>query len=128
MHRLPTPLRTWHPGAALIALVATATLCACSAVQLVGSDDGFSYLEISCTPPDASIYVNERYLGEVNRWRGGVVPLKPGEYRVELQRDGYYPYQLDLTLKPGRMARLELDMIQEVSELDDDDDDDTPTP
>ena len=103
---------------------------ACSAVQRVDdlSTNTRSYLEIECSPPDASVCVNGGYMGDVDGWSGGIIPLKPGLHRIELQHSDFFSYQFDLTLLPGRMASLKLDLIERALELDDSDADTSTDP
>lgn len=78
-----------------------------------------AFLVIACEPPDASIYVDDEYIGDLHRWRDGTVPLPPGEHRIALQREGFYTYRIDLTLKADRMTRLTLELVREVKTLED---------
>lgn len=78
-----------------------------------------AFLVIECEPSDASIYVDGEYVGDINRWRDGTVPLPPGAHRIALQREGFYTYRIDLTLKADRMTRLTLDLVRKVKSLDD---------
>jgi len=100
----------------LFFLIMVNPLVGCTAVQRV-NDHQRSLLEIECSPSDASVFVDDTYLGEVDRWRGGVIPLRPGKYRVEVQHDDYIPFQLDLTLKSGRMTTLKLDLIAQTAKI-----------
>ena len=107
-------LRPWGLRAGLGALLLP--LWACYGLQPTpqGPED-LSLLEISCEPPDAEIHVDDRYMGTLQQWRGGVVPLKPGAHRVEVSREGFLPYRLDLRAETGRRYHLQLDLIRDVA-------------
>ncbi len=99
-------------------LSAAALGLGCSAVQFVGDDPASkrSMLEIDCEPAEAILSVDGQPIGVVMQFRGQPVPVESGKLRVELSHDGYYPYLLDLDARPGRVYRLELDLIRNLDE------------
>jgi len=83
---------------------------------------GLGYLEVDCSPRDATIVIDGEQRGNLALWRGGVVPIDAGHHRVEIVHAGYFPYQFDLDVEAGRSVRLGLDLIKEIEDLDDLDD------
>lgn len=102
-----------HPIWAILAL------CVGCATLSDGAAPETGYLQVECTPPDASIYVDGEHRGNLALWRGGVVPIEAGRHRVEIVHVGYLAYQFDLDLRPDQMIRLGLELIKDIEELDD---------
>ncbi len=86
----------------------------CYSTQNFGEQREGAYLEIDCTPKDAEIYVDDRYMGIIAYWRKSTVPVRPGARRIQVLYEGYYPYLFDLNAKPGQIYRLKLDLIPDV--------------
>ncbi len=64
---------------------------------------GIIYLKSQ--PSGASIYLNGKMLPDVTPAR--IEELKPGEYRVELKRDGFYPWQKEMVVRPNMVTRAD---------------------
>lgn len=94
------------------------SLVACTAVQTVPDTGELALLEIDCQPPDAEIWVDGRFLGAITEWRGGIVPLSPGEHRVKITADGYYAYRMDIQAVQGRSYKLALDLVADLESED----------
>ncbi len=94
-------------------------LTACSAVQTRVGPGDVALLELDCQPSDAEIWIDGQYVGKITQWRGGIVPLTPGDHRVKIAAEGYYPYRRDLTAKSGQSYRLALDLVPDLESEDD---------
>lgn len=88
----------------------------CSAVEPVADPHtgGESYLRLDVEPSTAEIYLDGDYHGTVDRWRGGVVPLQPGDRRLELRADGYVTQRFDLEVGEGRELTLRVQMERDI--------------
>ena len=91
-------------------------VAACSGIQPIDdpADSDESYLELEVEPETAEIYVDDDYQGTVDGWRDQVVPVEPGERRIELRAEGYITQRFDVEANEGRWvtlrARLEPDI------------------
>jgi hypothetical protein len=99
-------------GAVVLAVALGVT--ACAAVQTGAPREELALLEVDCQPADAEVWVDDHYLGKITEWRGGIVPLPPGEHRVMITADGYRAYRRDLSAKSGRSYRLALDLVPDL--------------
>lgn len=101
-----------------VALVGLA-LASCSAVQTL-PEQRVALLQILCQPADVEISIDEEPMGELLRWRQHTLPLRPGARRVEISREGYYPYLMDLQAEPGRQYTLTLELVPRPWTLEED--------
>ncbi len=98
-----------------LVLASVCLLASCSGVQSISDGPGqVALLRVDCEPPDAEILIDEQPMGSLSRWRGSTVPLRPGKHRVEITREGYLPYMMDLNAEPGRMYDLALDLLRDM--------------
>lgn len=107
--------------------VIIALFAGCSAVQPMAEPDDQSYLELDVEPPTAEIYIDDDYSGTVAGWREQVVPIAPGQRRVELRAEGYIAQRFDVDVGDGRWLTLRVRMepvIDGPGAGDNDDDDD----
>lgn len=52
-------------------------------------------------PPDATVTIDERYLGSLAIVRRRGVALPPGRHRITVERSGFFPYDKLLEVKEG---------------------------
>lgn len=90
----------------------------CGAVQFVSDDPQSSQalLVIDCKPPTAMLTIDDKPLGPIAGWRDNTVPVAPGPHQIEVSHEGYLTYLFDLDAQPGRLYRLELDLIRNLEE------------
>jgi hypothetical protein len=62
-------------------------------------------LSLRSTPSGASLYVNGKLSAELTPAR--IEELKPGTYHIEVRREGFYPWQKDVTIRPNMVTRAE---------------------
>lgn len=60
---------------------------------------------IRSQPSGAGIYINGRILPDLTPAR--IENLKPGTYRVEVRREGFYPWQKDLVVRPNMVTKAD---------------------
>ena len=99
----------------LALLLALALALACSACLGGGPSStpprpsGPVPLQISSDPPGVELFLDGRYMGELERWRGGVLPVPPGQHRLELVRKGYFPLKRMIEVGPeGKSLKARL--------------------
>lgn len=87
-------------------------------------------LHLHVSPAHTEVYIDERYHGEVAKWRDGVIPLVPGDHRVELRAAGHIAERFDVRMHDR--GELTLDVVLEpeltLPSQDDDSSDLPPTP
>ena len=64
---------------------------------------------IRCEVADAELWVDDRFVAEVGRLRGGI-SLSPGAHRLELRHDRYHTHyeELEVTARERRTLSIEL--------------------
>ena len=75
-------------------------LLACGAASPSASHPAPAILLVRAPVPDASVWVDEKLLGEVGALPGGV-ELRPGDHRVEIRHDRYHTRYFLLKLASG---------------------------
>lgn len=74
-------------------------------VRLVPVRQPLAYLEVTTNVPDVEVRANGELLGRTPL--DTPFSLKPGEYVLELVRDGYVPWRKRVALEPGHKLRLD---------------------
>jgi hypothetical protein len=105
-------------AAVLKVAVLGVVLAACSAVQTIDDEGDYALLSVDCRPPGAEVWIDEEYIGRISDFRGGVMPLRPGQRRVEIVDEGYYPHRMDMEVHGGRSYRLVVDLLPKLESLD----------
>lgn len=92
-------------------------LTACTAVQPIADKPATNKtaVELHVQPERAEIYVDGEYRGRVEGWRDGILPLEPGDHRLELRADGYIDQRFDLTVESGETHTLDVTMEPSLS-------------
>lgn len=62
-------------------------------------------LYINSNPAGAAIYLNGHLFSDVTPAQ--VEELKPGAYKVEVRRDGFYPWERELVIRPNMVTRAD---------------------
>ncbi|MCB9522268.1 MAG: hypothetical protein H6702_02680 [Myxococcales bacterium] len=80
-------------GAALAACLAA---CGGGVIQRVDElpppPPGQAFLQIRCEPNDVAVHVDDRYAGQLDGYRQGVLRVAPGKHRLTLRKPGHYPW------------------------------------
>ncbi len=66
---------------------------------------------LSCNVADAEVWVDERFIGQVNLLRGGF-PLAPGLHRVEVRHHLHHTQYIELELQAKERRALEVELIR----------------
>jgi hypothetical protein len=73
--------------------------------------DSTAQLRLSVKPDDAAIFVNDAYVGHVQRFGGrGGMRLSPGTYRFTIALPGYQPFNTELTLRSGQTYEIKTEL------------------
>ncbi|MCA9537542.1 MAG: PEGA domain-containing protein [Myxococcales bacterium] len=102
---------------ALIGLALVASACGGGVVQRVGDlpppppDAGL--IQIVCDPPDADVYIDGHYRGQLGGYREGVIRLPRGHRRLSLQKPGFYAWYGELDAADTTL-RFEVRLVREV--------------
>jgi len=70
-------------------------------------------LQVVCNEPEASLWLDDRPLGQVSRWADGG-PVPAGFRRVTLRHPDYYPFYAEITLEPGGKVVLEAELRRQL--------------
>ena len=70
-------------------------------------------LAIQVSPPDASLFLDGQYAGEIDRYAAARVPVHVGVRRVKITRSGYYPWYAILKIAP-REHSLTVQLVREI--------------
>ena len=68
-------------------------------------------LRVAGTVPDASVTVDDEYIGALAYVQKHGVALPPGQHRVTVERAGYFPWDR-LVEAEGTVIRLEVEMVK----------------
>lgn len=97
-------------GRGAATLVVATALAGCGASARAPSRSGDAVVRFTCNVPEASLFVDGRYLAPVGLLRGGVA-LSPGAHRLELRHDDYLPRFFELTLAAAEKRQLEAQLF-----------------
>ncbi len=76
-------------------------------------------LRLEIEPSDATIWVDDQYLGQANGWLEGTLRVPVGVRRLELQAEGFMTQRFDIAITTHEEVILRLAMQPELEDLDD---------
>lgn len=85
-------------------------LSACGGASRSASTSRDAVVLLDCNVPDASLFVDGRFLAPVSLVRGGIA-LSPGVHRLELRHDAYLGRFLQLNLLPAERIRVDAQLF-----------------
>lgn len=96
---------------AAVAAVAVVVAAACGGTKRdpARPDADDAVVRVRTTVPDASLWVDGRFIGPIGGLRGGFA-LEPGKHRVELRHDEYWSHYEELDLAPRQQVQLDIEM------------------
>lgn len=115
MSSSPKRLRiiAWNRSVALRGIAGvfllTALLAGCAGIQRV-EPQARGTLRFSGEPRDALIEVDEVHLGPISMFEKKGLLLLPGEHRIIVRREGYFPAYRIVTVSAGEVAVLEVEL------------------
>lgn len=105
-----TPLRAFAAAISVSLACAAITASACGGAQRGEDSSRDAIVRINCNVPDASLFVDGRFLAPVSLVRGGIA-LSPGAHRLELRHDAYLGRFLELTLAPAERRTIDAQLF-----------------
>ena len=82
-------------------------LAGCSGIQTANEEGApESYLEFDVEPKTAEIYLDDDFQGTVEGWHRQIMPIEPGQRRLELRAQGYISQRFDVDVDPDRWLTL----------------------
>ena len=74
-------------------------------------------LRLAVKPVEAAIFVDDVYVGHVNRFKGrNGMRLSAGTYRLTIALPGYQAFETELTLHAGQTYHIKTDLAEEALE------------
>jgi hypothetical protein len=74
-------------------------------------EDSTARLRIEVEPEEAAIFVNQTFVGHVDRFNGRRgMRIAPGTYRVTVALPGYEAFQTEISLRAGQTYEIETDL------------------
>jgi hypothetical protein len=68
-------------------------------------------LRLAVKPSEAAIFVNDSYVGHVDRFGGRAgMRLAPGSYRFTIALPGYQPFNTELTVRAGQTYEIKTEL------------------
>jgi len=93
-----------------LAPLAAALLLAAGCIHQPRAAVSMKVVRHAKTPPDASVTIDEEYIGPLRYVAARGVRLPLGPHRITVERAGYFPF--DATVQAGRdPIRLEVELV-----------------
>lgn len=67
---------------------------------------GDTFIELDVEPSDATIFIDDEYMGTVDGWHHRMVPVEPGVRRLKIDADGHIAQRLDVDIDRGRTVTV----------------------
>ena len=91
------------------ALIVALAACGARQTDVNAPREGDAIVKITSTVPDASLWVDGRYIGTIGALRGGI-SIAAGTHRLELRHDDYFSRYAELTVRAKEHRALALDL------------------
>jgi len=75
-----------------------------------GAERGEAHLRLDVSPPDAAVYVDDRFMGTAQSLEADGIPVSAGRHRVTVARPGYRDRQVEVNLTRGETERVEINL------------------
>jgi PEGA domain len=69
---------------------------------------------VKCNHPKATLYINERIVGSLNRPKGLRVGLTPGTYRMVVRLPGYFTRYVNLKVRADEYQKMTVLLRREL--------------
>lgn len=96
----------------IIACGACGAACGPSAHRPPAGPPPSGVVQLRCTVPDATIWIDEALVGLVGDIPKGGIRLTTGAHRIELRHERYHTRYIDVTLAPGELRRIEVTLAE----------------
>ena len=61
---------------------------------------------VASHPAGANVFINGRLHGDLTPTR--IEELKPGAYKIEVRREGFYPWEREMEVRPNMVTKTPL--------------------
>ena len=75
-----------------------------------GAERGEANLRLDVSPPDAAVYVDDRFMGTAQSLEADGLPVSAGRHTVTVSRPGYRDRQVEVNLSRGETERVEINL------------------
>ena len=82
-----------------VALLALLITSACAKEELV-------FVRIQGQPGGALVYIDDRYIGQLEQLQARGIKMPEGEYRLTIQEVGYFPHDQLLLVNKSKVPRI----------------------
>ena len=76
-------------------------------------DKNDAIVTIQCEVGDAELWVDDRFVSEIGRLRGGIA-LSPGAHRIELRHDDFHTHYAEITVTARERRTLEIALAERL--------------
>jgi hypothetical protein len=98
------------PRILLVVTLGALGLCAASCFPQPRAAVSMKVVRNKKTPSDASVTIDEEYIGPLGWVAARGVRLPLGQHRITVERDGYFPYDTIITANDGPV-RLDVTLV-----------------
>ncbi len=83
-------------------------------VYITPESTTYGGITLEITPPDAQVFVDSQYVGQVADFDGTNAPLNmtAGQHRIQVSAQGYEPMTMDVNVIPGQLVPYRGDLQQ----------------
>lgn len=85
----------------------------CATPSYQGSAQQTGLVRLDVTPPDATVWVDDAYQGQVNAWVHQTLRLPTGPRRIELRANGFMSQRFDIEVASDEEVTLRLKLQPE---------------
>lgn len=85
-------------------IIAALCLAGCASLRFGGN----AILRIDCDVPEASVFINDEYVGIARDWAVDGRMVRPGFVRIELRHPDRFTHHQDVELTKGDAVRLKV--------------------
>ena len=91
--------------------VIAVSLLSCQTPQVKRAPAPQGVLRISCRPSDATIWVDEKLIGEVQDVAQGIL-LPVGSHRLEVRHDSHFSRYREFSIRPNETTSIDMTLFE----------------
>jgi hypothetical protein len=99
--------------AGLLALVLAGSACATTSGTAARASKPSGLVKVTCAQPMATLWIDERYVGEIREAQAGVRVLA-GDHRIEIRHDGMLTRYLEISVADGDDKTVDCELRAEL--------------
>jgi hypothetical protein len=97
--------RRRRPGVSALALLGLLGALVCASCATVPPPRPRATLALSCNVPDASVWIDDVFMGTVSNWGKGA-PMPIGFHRIEIRHPAHFSFFAEVNPREGEVVRL----------------------